>query len=216
MRALDELCRIYERPLLLIAELRGWEGDKGRDALQTFFLQFAAERNGFAEADPAQGKLRTWLLTALDHSLCGQYAKRNALKRGGGRLMDSLESGSGVESLADEQTENPALAYDRAWSRAQMEEALARFRAEYEGKGAVELNKFRLLWPMVCSGRAGAGERAEASRQLGEPNATTGSTLSRMRRRYGLLLREVVADTLVDPTPERIEEELAALRRAWE
>ncbi|MCW1916931.1 hypothetical protein OJ996_25305 [Luteolibacter sp. GHJ8] len=54
----------------------------------------------------------------------------------------------------------------------------------------------------------------EAAAQLHCTPEALRVTLHRLRKRFGEVLRVVVADTLVDPTPEAIQEELDALRMA--
>jgi len=51
------------------------------------------EKGGLRLADPNRGKFRSFLLAALKHFLADERDKAQALKRGGGRKIVSLDVG---------------------------------------------------------------------------------------------------------------------------
>jgi hypothetical protein len=62
--ALAELCQIYWPPLYGYLRGRGYDAEKAQDLTQGFFARFL-EKQSVGAADPARGRFRAFLLTAL-------------------------------------------------------------------------------------------------------------------------------------------------------
>ena len=70
-----------------------WQGHSQKDAedlIQGFFARLI-EKNDLADADPARGRFRTFLLASLRHFMANQRDRRQALKRGGGVRIVSID-----------------------------------------------------------------------------------------------------------------------------
>jgi RNA polymerase sigma-70 factor (ECF subfamily) len=87
-----------------------------------------------------------------------------------------------------------------------LETVLTRLQQEYESSG--ERARFEILKPSLSGDKQPmAGARLAA--QLGMAESSAYSAVSRIRKRYGELLREEIAHTV--NRPEEIEEELRYL-----
>lgn len=83
--ALEELCRVYWYPVYSFIRVRSSSADQAQDLTQDFFV-FLLKGSVFASADPAVGRFRFFLITALKNFLADQADSRNAQKRGGGHV----------------------------------------------------------------------------------------------------------------------------------
>lgn len=63
-RALNELCRAYERPILVFILRKGYDPDEAGDIKQAFF-EHLLSKNAFADASGLKVKLRAFLITKL-------------------------------------------------------------------------------------------------------------------------------------------------------
>jgi RNA polymerase sigma-70 factor (ECF subfamily) len=75
---------------------------------------------------------------------------------------------------------------------------------------------FALLRPLLSPSEDGdeGGTHEEIATALGLTVEASRAAVYRLRKRFREILRETVADTLIQPTPESVDEELMALRAA--
>jgi RNA polymerase sigma-70 factor (ECF subfamily) len=101
-QALDQLCEMYRRPVVIFLAGKGYRGEELEDLVQDFFLRWLRSW-AFKRADPKLGRFRTFLLAAVCHMLSHYHESENTLKRGGAeRVMVSLEE---VGELSDGMSE---------------------------------------------------------------------------------------------------------------
>ena len=81
-QALDELCRIYWRPIFSFVYQRNHSIEDAQDLTQDFFLTIL-ERNWLEHADPHRGRFRSFLLKSLQNFLINAGEKSHTRKRGG-------------------------------------------------------------------------------------------------------------------------------------
>jgi RNA polymerase sigma-70 factor (ECF subfamily) len=211
--ALEELCRQYWYPLYTFARRRGHVPEDAEDLTQSFFSELLANRM-FDVADPAQGRLRTFLLTAFQRRLADHHRREYALKRGGGQQNLSMDLATAEDrfrsDLADQET--PESAFDTRWAVALLDTAMARLEQEFvaEKKQA----QFNALRPFLTASQTHGDAYAELANHLRISRTTARQTVHRMRERFRELLRACVADTLREPTSTAIDDELAALKSA--
>ena len=196
-QALESLCRTYWFPLYGYVRRRGHGREDAQDLTQEFLARLL-EKNWLAGVEPRAVLFRSFLLTALDRFLINEYDRSSAAKRGGGRLVLSLdqEQAEGrylAEAVTDE---SPERLFDRRWALALLDEALASLRAELSEAGKVR--QFELLNPFL-SREAGSGEYSRTSQVLGLSLSAVGVAVHRLRQRYREIVRETVANTVVDP-----------------
>lgn len=210
---LAELCQLYWQPVYAFLRRRGMSPADAQDATQGFFLGLL-ETDGFDRADRDAGRLRTFLLGALKRWQRGEWRKATAQKRGGGVAalsMDFLAEESGVEIVDAAPT--PEEAFDRRYALATLETALQRLADEQRAAGRERA--FALMRPLLTPGAdADSGGAARAAEELGLTAEAFRVALHRLRKRFGQVLRQTVADTLADPQNAAVDEEMATLRRA--
>src|SRR5262245_5371631 len=73
--ALETLCRAYWYPLYAYVRRCGKSPEDAADLTQSFFAQFL-ETDAFARADPERGRLRTFLLSAMQRFIRDDWRRR--------------------------------------------------------------------------------------------------------------------------------------------
>ena len=102
----------------------------------------------------------------------------------------------------------PSTLFERQWAATLFRRAEARLRADYAAQGRSAL--FDRL-QRYLEGETRWGEYAEVGRDLGLNSSAVAMAVHRLRHRYAEVVREEVAQTLVNPTRDEIEEELQYL-----
>lgn len=210
--ALAQLCRDYWPPLYSFVRRRGYNPADAQDLVQGFFA-YLLQNKAYAQTDRNKGKFRSFLLASLKHYMANAWDQEHALKRGGDRefvlLREEMEP---VETLYASEPSTARLDdeqhYEQCWATALIACALARLGKEFGDGPKVRL--FGELKPFLCGG-AGLPSQEEIARQLEMPINTLRSHLSRLRARYGELLREEVARTI--GKADDVDEELRHFRK---
>lgn len=204
-RALDELCQIYRPPVLSYIRRRGRSAAEAEDLTQSFFERLLQHRT-HASADPNRGRFRVFLLVALKRFLQNQQAFEHAAKRGGGQAAASLEAqlDAGIEP-ADPDT--PDAAFERAWARVVVQQAVARLQAEAEAAGKREL--FVALQEFLLSTPEAAAYE-QVALKLGMRRNTIAVAIHRLRHRLREMVREELAETVTESG--ELQQEIDALQ----
>ena len=115
-QALAALCAAYWYPLYAYVRRSGYSPHDAEDLTQSFFAQLL-ERNILADADPAKGKLRTFLLACVKHFLTNARIRALAKKRGAGLLV-SLDAATAEERYSAEPADDlsPDRLFQRRWA----------------------------------------------------------------------------------------------------
>lgn len=213
--ALESLCRAYWPPLYAFARRTGAKPDEAADQVQDFFARLL-EKGDLADADPARGRFRAWLITAFRHHASNLRDRERALKRGGGRALLPLDAprvdAGEAETLFAPQLADPRspdAEYERQWALLVLDRALHRLADELRRAG--KSRELEALRPYLTAGEEGL-PYAEIAVTLGRSEGAVKVAVHRLRRRYGELLREEVAATLSDPRD--VAGELAELMAA--
>jgi DNA-directed RNA polymerase specialized sigma24 family protein len=208
--ALEELCRIYWRPLYAFACRQGYDPEEARDLTQGFF-QLLLTRRDFDAARREKGRLRSYLLVSFKHFLGGERRRDMTIKRGHGQWLIPLEelhatdraglaAGGLIDSLSADRL------YQRRWASTLIEHVLRRLKKEYRATGnAFLFDSLKLLLP----DEPDAPSRAEIAARLGMTDNALRQAFHRFRHRYQMLLREEIGHTVADPC--EIEDELRHL-----
>jgi len=192
--ALAFLCETYWPALYAFVRRRGFPPQDAEDLTQEFFARLL-QHNWVARADARKGRFRTFLLTALNRFLAGEWDKARAQKRGGGHQPMSLDSEAGdpadpAGALAAD------LIYDRDWALALLERTMARLRAEFAQAG--KAREFAHFKPFLTVARMEI-PYAEAAAAAGLSEGAARVAVHRLRKRYRELFREEIARTVADP-----------------
>jgi RNA polymerase sigma-70 factor (ECF subfamily) len=206
--ALEQLCRTYWHPLYLYVRRQGFDQPDAQDLTQEFFARLL-DHQWLNSVAPEKGRFRTFLLTALDHFLANDWRRGQALKRGGGRIIVSLqETEFGEERFSREPATQavPERAFDKLWATTVLDQAMTRLLQEFSTRGK---SAHFEEWKLFLSREATAQDCQSSGQRLGmSPGATT-VAIHRFRERYGDLLRETVAQTISETTD--VDEELRYL-----
>ncbi len=205
--ALEQLCHTYWYPLYAYCRRQGHMPPDGEDLTQQFFSVFLA-KNSFAVATPDRGRFRNFLLTSFKHFLANEHQRSQTVKRGGRFAFVSWDE---IEPEANYQNEpadgfTPEGLFDQAWAFTLLGKAMKSLKTEYASSGKSDV--FDALQAFMT------GEKTEityeeigATLQMSEPAVKM--AVSRLRQRYGLMLRREVAHTVADPA--WVEDELRHL-----
>ena len=209
--ALDELCRAYWQPLRAFARRRGLGPEDAEDATQSFFA-LILEKETLAHADPRRGKLRTYLLTAFTRHLINLDAHRSAEKRGGGCAPISLEAAAeeGRAGLEPTDAHTPARFFHRQWALTVLAKTLAVLEAQWAADDrAGEFAALRTFLDFAEEDTCPS--YATVAAQLGGTTGAARVAVHRLRKRYREALFAEIGETLDDPSPAAIKEEIQAL-----
>jgi RNA polymerase sigma factor (sigma-70 family) len=207
--ALAALCEAYWYPVYAYVRRRGHGEEDARDLTQAFFARLI-EKNDLRAADPVRGRFRSFLLAAVRHFLANQYDWQSAQKRGGGQPALPIEIASGEERYVKEPSNqlDPEKIFERRWAMEVLESALQRLKAEYAEDGDARL--FDALKPCLTDAGPDASYRVIAI-DLGMSEGAVGVAVHRLRRRFGVALRQQVAQTVSETD---VDDELRHLLRA--
>lgn len=196
--ALDQLCRIYWRPIFAFICRRGYSIPDAQDLTQDFFV-LVLNGNLLQRADPHRGRFRSILLKGLQDFLNDVTRKRHSLKRGGGVDFVSWDEwvaeAPSQLSVPLEALENwpPERLFDLRWAATVTEQALRRLAEECAKRGRRRV--FDVLSVHLTTDRSDVSYAAVAA-TLGLPSETIKRLMRQLRLRYRALLRDEVAQTV--------------------
>ena len=209
--AMETLCGAYWYPLYACARRSGQSPEDAADLTQSFFA-FLLEKEVFAQADPGRGKLRTFLLTAMQRFLRDEWRKQQRLKRGGGHrplsIDEPLAEARYARELIDDVT--PETLYHRRWALTLLERTVVALETSYAEQGKAAL--FAALQPTLTED-PDATSAAEIGARLAMEPGTVRVAISRLRRRYRERLLAEVAASLDAQSEMEVDEEIDALFR---
>ena len=205
--ALEKLCRAYWWPLYAFVRRRGYEAHDAQDLTQEFFARLLA-RDSLRAVDRRKGKFRSFLLAALEHFLANEWRRAQTQKRGGKFSFVSIDDDSAEQPFLQVAASylSPEQLFEQQWAITLLEQAVAKLREEFLTAGKQTL--FDEL-KVFLTGEKHAISYAELATKLGMTEAALKMAVSRMRQRYGELLRAEIANTVSDPA--KVEDELRAL-----
>jgi RNA polymerase sigma-70 factor (ECF subfamily) len=208
--ALESLCRSYWYPLYAFVRRQGHHPEDAADLTQAFFSRLLS-KGILAFAMPERGRFRSFLIAGLKNVLANEWDRAQAQKRGGGTEIFSLDAADAERLYALEPAErfDPAQLFDRRWALTLLDEALRRLEAEQ-----LAANKGRIFQRLqrFLMGDEGAGNYAEAARDLELSEAAVKMAVMRLLARCRELLRDEIARTV--SAPLEIEQEYRALLAA--
>ncbi len=207
VEALERLCRAYWQPIYFFARRKGHSDADAKDLTQQFFSTLL-QRNDFAGLSPAQGRFRTFLLVSFTNFLANEYDRANAQKRGGGKVVVSLDTltDEQIKQFENSRESQPGTAFDRHWAASVLAQALERFKSELAAAG--KSGQFEAL-RIYLTAEGTAADYAKVAEKLGVAATSVPVLVHRFRQRYRELVREEVAQTIA--TPSDLDEEMRHL-----
>lgn len=191
--ALEELCRRYWYPLYAFVRHRGYSADDAQDLTQAFFARII-ETAGLTSVDREKGRFRSYLIGALKHFLANEWHRQRAQKRGGAVQIiewDALDPESRYAHSSCG-SEDPEHAFDREWALEIIDGAMRALRDEMivAGKG----EQFDALRGSLLE--SDAPPRDDIAARLNMSEGALKVAIHRLRRRYRMLLRDAIAETV--------------------
>jgi RNA polymerase sigma-70 factor (ECF subfamily) len=187
---------------------KGLTPERAEDVVQDFVAGKVLERDLIAQADRELGRFRTFLLTALDRFFLNWIRDQGARKRAPGEAAEPL--GERVESVAA--GDEASAAFDVAWARSLLSEAIGRMRQQCESSNRPDVwgvFQSRVLAPIMDG--TPAADYGELVERFGFRSPSQASNvLATAKRMFARMLRSVVADYARDAG--EIEEEIRDLR----
>lgn len=211
-QALAELCQAYWMPIYAYVRCHIGDAHQAQDLTQTFFAKLL-EKDYLRSVDPAKGRFRAFLLTAMKRLMANEWDKESALKRGGGKVPLSLDfEAAAVRFGASNRTSHSAeQVFLQNWVRTLLDRVFDQLEWEFDSAG--KSDEFSHLKSFVTVGND-AGRISEVSQKLGISAGAARVAVHRLRRRYRQVLRDHVAATVDDPT--EIDDEIRSLFAAFD
>ncbi len=208
--ALGNLCQAYWYPLYAFVRRMGYEPDQAADLTQAYFLRIL-EKDYLREVRQEDGRFRSFLLASLKHFLANEWDKAHAQKRGGGELHLSLDTDKAERRYLVEPADGltPEKLYERQWAKRLLKRVYDRLVLELTKAGKTDqLEQFK---PYLL------GEEPQlpyklAAEELGTSEGAVKTGVHRLRRRFGQVLRDEVADTVA--SEDQVEAEIRYLLNA--
>jgi RNA polymerase sigma factor (sigma-70 family) len=190
--ALEKLCRAYWYPIYGFIRWRGHDEHHAKDLTQEFFTRLLSSES-LQTVSPERGKFRTFLLAAVKNF--NDWRDSQRLKRGGGKQLLSWDGLNPEERFSHEPREGGSSEswFDRRWAHTVVTTALTRLGSEMDRDGIKP--RFDVLKTFL-QGDGGGLTYADAARRVGLSEPAAKTAIFRLRRRYGELIREEVAETI--------------------
>lgn len=190
--ALESLCRTYRPPVYAYILGHRYTAESAEDLTQAFFARFI-EQGYYLKADPARGRFRALLLTALKRFLGDILDQEKTLKRGGHAQVRSLDSITSDSGPLDRET--PELAFHRSWAHTTVKDALRKLREEAKAAGKTAL--FDELSVFIAE-RPDDADYERVAAKFGMRRNTLAVAVHRLRQRLRQLIRDQLAETSAD------------------
>ena len=190
--ALAGLCATYWPPLYAFIRRRGHAPHDAEDLTQGFLCQFL-QKDSLREVEPAKGRFRSFLLACLKQFLAREYEHGQAARRGGGQTLISLDSPEAQYSIEPVDTLTPESLFDRRWAATVLTCTLEDLRQEYARRDKATWFEELIGFLPGCETRA---SRAELAQRHKVGVGTIDVAVHRLRKRFGALLRQRIAQTV--------------------
>jgi RNA polymerase sigma factor (sigma-70 family) len=202
-QALAELCGSYWYPLYAYARRRGASVEEAEDLTQSFFANLLEQKVIEHLGGKEHGRLRSYLLTAIQNWMTKQHRKDMALKRGCGTVF-SWDAMAAEERYRQEpiHLDSPERLYERRWALMVLDQGIEKLRSDYESAGKGTLAA--ALIPILSRGDATI-PMIQVAALLGVSEGHARVLLYRIRKHFRAALCEIIAQT-VDGEAEVAEE----------
>jgi RNA polymerase sigma-70 factor (ECF subfamily) len=215
--ALEALLRRYLGPMRRhLLSRRRVPPDRVDDLLQGFVCSRILEQDLIARADPARGRFRNYLLKALNRYVANELRRERTKARSprDGELVP-LDPDADEEAGPAAREPGPGGAFDLAWAREVLDEAVTRMRADCHA--AVRPDVWGVFEARVVGPALGRHEPvpyAELVERFGFASpAQASNALVTANRMFQRVLRSVIARYELGDAA--VEEEIADLRRIF-
>lgn len=150
--ALAELLARYWRPIYCYLRCKSCAHEAAEDLTQSFFKDVVLGRGLFQQADRARGRLRTFVLAALDRYRVGVHraeVRKQRMPEGGLLRLEGIERLKIPDAV---QSATPVEVFDYVWASALLDQVVEEVARECREKGNAihwELFRARVLQPIM-------------------------------------------------------------------
>jgi len=207
--ALSALCSAYWYPIYGFVRSQGHHEEDARDLTQSYFATLL-DKSFLEGLKPEAGRFRSFLLVSVRNFLHNERDRERAVKRGGGREPLSLDTADAEQRfhLEPPSPDSPAERFERRWAMTVVQRALRRLEHEFEESG--QPDRFRLLRGYLI-GDAPTLPHDRVARELELTATAVKSMVRRLRKRFGVVLRAEVSQTV--DRREDVDDEIRYLLR---
>jgi RNA polymerase sigma-70 factor (ECF subfamily) len=206
-QALEGLCRAYWYPLYAFVRGLGEGPEEARDLTQAYFAQLL-DKGYLEDYDPSRGRFRVFLMASIQNFRSKEREKGRAWKRGGRAQVFSLDEKEVEERYEYEPVDRltPEEIFERRWALTLIERVLSRLRQELTDSGRER--EFERLSGLLTGTQPDVPYR-EVAADLGTSEAAVKTSIQRLRRKFGALLREEIAATVA--SQDEVDDEVRHL-----
>ena len=193
--ALVRLCENYWYPVYAYVRRRGYAQEEAQDLTQEFFVRILEGRY-LDRADPSRGRFPSFLLTSCKFFLADQADRARARKRGAGQVLPfEISSGEQRYRFEPPDNETPERIFERGWALMLLDRTVSSLKDEFTRQGRPE--DFEKLKVFLL----GQSEvpYAELARDMRATEGALKVTIHRLRKRYRILFRRQIAETVGEP-----------------
>lgn len=179
--------------------------DLADDLLQSFVSRKVLEQRLIARSDRNRGRFRSFLLKALNNHVIDQLRETRA-KHGAARQLEHLDE---AELASDDQ---PSAAFDRAWAKEVVAEAVRRMRIECDASGRADVwgvFEHRILAPTLHGAQPTPYDQLIGQLKLQSAEQAS-NVLITAKRTFARNLRGVLSESAEDDA--EIEQDLRDLK----
>lgn len=208
--AMELFIQRYWQPLYYFARQQGLSATDAEDATQEFLSQ-NLDGQLLSKADPIKGRFRSYLLTAWRRFLIDEFRKQSRQKAGGQLKRWALDVATSESKWQQAEFKNrpPDDAFTLAWANTVLEQVQVQLASDYRERGRENL--FNLLLPYLAK-PIDARDYQHLATATAMSQSAVKVALHRMRQRYSETLREIIGETVDDPS--EIDRELSELIEA--
>ncbi len=198
-QALESLCEKYWYPLYAFVRRDGYDVDDAQDLTQGFFTVLL-EKKFLKDVKKERGRLRNFLLVALKHYISNEWHRDDAQERGGCAtpLSLDLQNAEGHYILEPSDHLTPDKVYLRGWVLTLFEQVIEKMREQIASEEKMLVFERLKLYLTDMNPRISYSLVAQ---ELGMTDGAVRVAVHRLRRRFGDLMREEIAQTLTNPDP---------------
>lgn len=209
--ALEPLLARYWKPVYCCLRRKGCDNDAAKDLTQRFFHEVLLGRDLIRRADPAAGRFRTFLRSALDRFIIDVHREEAAQKRSPQDALVSLHGLDDARLPEPASAATPEDAFDHAWAAELLDGVLAELESELRSKGMAahwELFAARVVRPIMNN--IPAPDLASLCKQHGiGAEVRASNMILTAKRHFQLVLRHRIRE-LVDSDAE-VDDEISQL-----
>lgn len=207
-QALVRWAEAYAHPLYKYLRLHHRRSVEEAEDLSQAFFAHVLDSTILADFDPERAKFRTWLRLCLDRFVASRAEFEGRKKRGGDRVIQSLDVPTAEAELAQSKSptrDAPEAIFEREWVRELFSRAVESLERDYrQGDAIVDFEIFR-KYDLEGQESSPPATYESVAGDLGVSVSRVTNALHRMRARLRTEIEARLAETCGSPEEARAE-----------